>query len=113
MAYYTDDMPHTATYWAPAGGVDRYGRATLAAPVTIICRWQGKRELIRDAQGRQAVSSSVVYVGAGVEAGGWMSQDDYTAVPDPRGVVSIAHEIMAVGSSADLDDEEELIKAWL
>lgn len=111
MAYYTDDMNQVATYWAPLG-LDAFGKPTYSAPITIACRWQDKVDLVRDANGRQVVSMAIVYPAQPVRPQGWMALGDLTATADPRNV-SAASEIIAVGSSPDLDEDLILLKAWL
>lgn len=112
MANYTDDMNQTATYWAPSGTPDAYGQLGFAAPVTLACRWQGKTDLVRDRDGRQVVSAAVVYPEYEINPQGWMAPGDLTANADPR-EVSSAYQVIAVGSSPDLDEDLTLWKVWL
>lgn len=111
MADYTDDMPHTATYWALTG-VDGFNKPTYANPVTLACRWQNKAELVRTPEGREVVSASVIYPEYEVLVGGCLALGDQTATADPQ-TLAAANEIISVGSSPDLDDDYTLWKAWL
>lgn len=110
MALYTDDMNQTATYWAP-GALDAYGTPGFGSPVTLACRWQGKTDLIRTPDGREVVSSSVVYPEYELATGGWLYLGTSVAA-DPR-LVEGAYEVLNVGHSRDLDDDLILWKAWL
>lgn len=107
-----DDMLNqTVTYWAP-GAIDAFGQPALASPVGLACRWQTKTDLIRTPQGREVVSTSVVYPESAVLTGGWLYLGSSVAA-DPR-VLSGAYEILNVGASPDLDDEALIShKAWL
>lgn len=109
MQPYTDDMPHIATYWPPAG-TGATGSMSYGAPVSIICRWQNKNDLFVDSLGRQQVSSAVVYPGAEVETEGMLARGEHVSA-DPFSVG--AKQIMAVGDSPDLDDDLTLYKVWL
>lgn len=50
-----------ATYWAPQGSTDTFGKAALAAPTTISVRWERKQEQAIDAKGREIVSKAIVF----------------------------------------------------
>lgn len=60
MNNYTRHMHQTISYWAFAG-IDRFGKASFAAPVTLRARWQDVAVLFKDAQGQQRTSSAVIY----------------------------------------------------
>lgn len=110
MAAYTRNMPQTVTYWAP-DGVDDFGARTFAAPVEISGRWQNKRDLIRDADGRQIASSAVVYVSQQVANRGYLYLGS-SAASDPTSVDG-AREIRNTGASPALTGDPTLYKAWL
>lgn len=107
-----DDMLNqTATYWAP-GAYDAFGQPALVAPAQLACRWQSKTDLIRTPQGREVVSSAVVYPASAIVTGGWMYLGASVAA-DPR-VLAGAYEVLNVGASPDLDDETLIShRAWL
>ena len=61
-------LNQTAT-WKRKTGNDGYGQPVFALPTTIKVRWEGKRRLVRDAQGNQVVSEARVYCIDGVSTG--------------------------------------------
>lgn len=111
MVAITWDMDQTATYWAP-GALSETGRPAASAPVAINCRWQNKVELVRDPSGREVVSNSIVYPDQELSPEGWLSLGDDTSSLDPQ-TVSGARQIIASGSSPDLDSDDVLYKVWL
>ncbi len=110
MPAYTRNMNQLATYW-PKTGVDVFGLPTFGAPVSIACRWQDKAELVRTPNGREVVSSSVVYPNQALVVGGWLAPGTFVTV-NPRAEAD-AHEIISTGSSPDLAGTTILYKAWL
>lgn len=111
MVAYTEDLNQTATYWAP-GALDAAGNVALASPVILSCRWQRKRDLVRNNEGREVVSMVVAYVDQQLATQGYLALGDATGSPDPR-LLADAFEIVAEGASPDLDDDETLYKVWL
>lgn len=107
---YTDDMNQTATYWSP-GANDGLGGFSFGAPIQIACRWQNTAVLFKDTQGKDVVSSAVVYPDRPLLAAGWIFLG-VSAVSNPRTVTG-AQEIKQIGQSPDLDDEYVLNKVWL
>ncbi len=110
MPAYTRNMIQRATYW-PKTGVDAFGLPTFGAPVSLMCRWQDKAELVRTPEGREVVSASVVYPAQALVVGGWLALGTHVET-DPRAVAE-ASEIISVGSSPDLAGTTTLYKAWL
>lgn len=107
---YTRNMRDTATYWAPgAVGID--GMPTYAAPVTVACRWQNVSVLFKDAQGRDAVSSSVVYPEIPLVIQGYLFQG-VSVASDPR-TVDTAREIKQHQQSPALTRDLILNKVFL
>lgn len=102
-------MRQDATYWAPPSR-DGLGNKTFPAPVPLKVRWQQKRELITDGQGRQQVARAVVYVSQPVEVEGYLYLGESEA-SDPR--EQGAWEIRQTGASPNLRATEVLNKAWL
>ena len=107
---FTRNMNQVATYWAPTGK-DEFSKVTLAAPVTIYCRWQNKQELFTDVNGKEQRSSAVVYPAQALLNQGWLFEGESVAT-DPR-TVSGAREIKAVGTSPSLRNTQVLHKVWL
>jgi len=109
-AAYTRNMNQALTYWPP-DGVDAFGGRTFGAPQEITGRWQTKRDLFRDPDGRELVSSTVVYTDQEVEVRGYLYLGT-SAASDPT-TVDGAREIRNVGLSPSLDATQTLHKAWL
>lgn len=110
MANYTRHMKQTATYWAP-GVNDGFGGVSFSAPVTLLCRWQDKSELFRDAEAREFTSSAVVYPVQPLERQGYLFLG-ISSEADPTSVDG-AKEIRQIGSSPSLRNTETLNKVWL
>lgn len=105
---YTRHMRQTATYWPP-GVNDGYGGLTYGAPEARACRWQNKAVLFRDAQGREVMSESIVYVAEAVEMAGKLLLGVSTADEPPEA----AKEIRQLDRSPDLRNARELHKVYL
>ncbi|MAK86389.1 MAG: hypothetical protein CMK96_05510 [Pseudomonas sp.] len=105
MAFYTDDMTHSATYFPPAGQ-NGFGDPAFGAPVSVMCRWEDRAVLFRDQQGREVMSDAIVYVSQDVAVAGRIGLG---VLDDP----AEAREIRQRGISPSLDGDEELVKAWL
>lgn len=54
--------------WHRPTGTDAYGKPTWES-ADIPVRWEGKRRLVRDAQGREVVSEARVFCVAAVQTG--------------------------------------------
>lgn len=105
-------MPHSLTYWPPAGN-DGYGRLSFAAPTyPVKARWQDTQKLFRDAQGRDVMSEAIVYPASELAIAGYVALGDQTAQADPRELAD-AREIRQSGASPSLDGSETLYKVWL
>lgn len=105
MAAYSRNMSQDATYFPPAGQ-NGFGDLSFGAAVPVKCRWQDKADLFRDQQGREVMSSAVVYVAQGVTVGGRLGLGVVVSADD-------ALEIRNVGGSPDLRNGNTLVKAWL
>ena len=67
----TANLKQTAVYWGgPAS--DGFGGRTFDEAVEISVRWEERSEMFRDAAGQEARSSTVVYVGADLDLGGYL-----------------------------------------
>jgi hypothetical protein len=60
-------LNQTAT-WHYVTGLNEYGEPTTSSK-TISVRWEGKRRLVRDNQGREVVSEARVFCVEAVQAG--------------------------------------------
>ena len=101
---YTRNMTQAATYYPPTGQ-DGFGQPSFGAGQDVLVRWQDKADLFRDAQGREAVSSAVVYVNQDCEIGGKIGLGSAS--------VTDAREIRNVGRTPSLGGQRTLIKLWL
>lgn len=61
--------------WRQATGQNEYGETTFAVPVTIKVRWEGKRRLVRDKEGREVVSEARVFCTETVKPGDLLEHD--------------------------------------
>lgn len=102
---YSRNMTQIATYFPPAGQ-DGFGDLSYGSAEAVTVRWQNKADLFRDQQGREVVSSAVVYVDREVQIGGKLGLG---AITDP----TKAREIRNAGESPSLDGRTKLVKAWL
>lgn len=107
---YSRNMPHSVTYWAPAGS-DGYGNMTFDEPMSFAGRWQDVAVLFRDTQGKEVTSSSVVYVSELIVTQGYLCLGEVFDA-DPRSVAG-AKEIRQIARSPSLDDRLLLVKAML
>jgi hypothetical protein len=116
-------MRHTAVYWSPVSvSADAFGGVPFERPVTIKCRWQVDLQIFRDAEGRETVTTAVVYCDRVVAIGGFLFLIEPLTIPptkslaevevDPRNL-SGAYEIRRVIRSQAARGERELIKILL
>jgi hypothetical protein len=68
-------LNQTAT-WHKVIGQNEYSEPIFADPVTIIVRWEGKRRLVRDNEGREVVSEARVFCIEPVKPGDVLRYDD-------------------------------------
>lgn len=64
-----DSYLNQTSTWYQATGQNEYGEPTFADPVMINVRWEGKRRLVRDNQGREVVSEARVFCIQAVQPG--------------------------------------------
>lgn len=55
------DYLNQTAQWYQKTGTNAYGEPEFAAPVQIKVRWEGKRRLVRNAQGEEVVSEARVF----------------------------------------------------
>lgn len=104
---YARNMRQAATYW-PATGSDQFGQPTYGAAVAILCRWQDRAVLFRDADGHERTSASIVYPDRALEPRGKLRLGTHTGAP-----TTDARTIGQVGTSPSLRQDRQLFKAWL
>lgn len=109
MAAYTHNMSELVWYW-PRVGTGDFGEIEYGEPEERMVRWQDTTEVVTDADGRQIVSSAIVYVDRPVAEQGKMQRgvDCPDDQPPPE-----AREVIRVGQSPSLDQTTVLHKAWL
>jgi hypothetical protein len=110
MTLYTRNMNQTATYW-PFASVDGYGQSSFSSPVQILCRWENKAVLFRNAQGQEMTSQSIVYPAVEIGVKGYLKRGT-DATADPVGLDD-AYEVQQVNRSPALDNSKELLKVFL
>lgn len=98
-------MTQDATYFPPLGQ-NGFGDLSFGPAVAIKCRWQNKADLFRDQQGREVMSSAIVYVDTQIEVGGRLYLGATAEASDGL-------EIRNVGESPSLRGNQTLVKAWL
>lgn len=101
---YARNMMQEARYYPPEGQ-NAFGDMSYGPGVSLMVRWQDRAELFRTVDGREAVSSAIVYCDQNVEIGGKIGLGSAS--------VSGAREIRNVGRTPDLRGQVTLIKAWL
>jgi hypothetical protein len=100
IRFVTSVCVQTAVYWG-APTPDGYGGYTYADPTEISCRWDGKVQLIRAANGEEVVSNAEVLVTQDVDEGGYLylgTLDDFDSDDgeDPRNIDGAAKIISIV-----------------
>lgn len=102
-----------ATYWAPLGGDNGFGKINLAAPVSVKCRWEDKQDQTIDAKGKEIISKAYVYFPdtQQVGIGGYLLLGISTNL-DPRQVTS-AWEIKNTNRVPNIRNLQALITAIL
>jgi hypothetical protein len=107
----------TAVYWEKGTPITG-GTYTFATPVDIKCFWKESEELIRDNEGREAVSRAQVFVAQSLDSEGTLyhgSLADLTTAQkaDPR-TVKDAYEIKRFEKIPSIVKSDELVyKAYL
>lgn len=77
----------TLTYWAPSTKTDLYGKPASSTPVQFKCRWEDRREQLKDKKGEELISKSRVFLIEDVEEDGYVflgvsTEADPTTVKD-------------------------------
>jgi len=108
MPGYTRNMTEDATYWPP-GQNDGFGGVGYGSPVSLKVRWQDKSDLFRDSEGREVVSSAIVYTSQPVENTGKLLRAVSVSATPPTGALEIRNH----GQSPSLDGSLQLNKVWL
>lgn len=88
LPLFSRNLYHTATYWSP-GGNDGFGTISFNAPVAIKCRWQDTETLSRTPDGREIISSTVVYSDRELEKGGFLVEGSFSAASPVEGAREI------------------------
>lgn len=104
MNFYSDDMPHECTVW-PKEDFDKFGHVIYGQPEVLQCRWQDTAQLFLDADGREFVSASVVYVNGLPKVG-----DAITFGSSSSSEPLNSHRVRSVQQSPDLDEDLVLVK---
>jgi len=59
----------TATYWAPEGN-GAWGEPGWSEPAVLRVRWQEQHQMVRNNEGQEVVSDTVVYTGQSLDLDG-------------------------------------------
>lgn len=111
LSAYTRTLRQTGTYWASLGK-DGFGKRLLAAPVTIVCRWENKNVLFRGPDNQEHTSSAIVFCLSELDLNGFLALGDYTATLNPY-TLPQAKEIRQVNKSPDLANTYNVVKVML
>ncbi len=110
MNNYTRHMKQILTYWEFVS-VDRFGKASFAAPVQLRCRWQDVAVLFKDAQGQQRTSSAIIYPEYQLTLKGYVKKGTDNSF-EPVGLTG-AYEILQHGDSPNLSGTITLNKVFI
>jgi hypothetical protein len=108
-------LPHKALYWPPTVN-DGFGQTTFAGvqAIEISCRWQDAVKTYRDEQGKEYVSTAVVYTSVALKNGGRLAFTSVAVAGNNASPDQVsASEIRHVGASPSLHAETTLHKAVL
>jgi len=100
-----------ATYWAPTGDTDRYGKPVLGAPQTITVRWEDRLTQVINKSGEQIMSKARVYSLTPIDMDGYLAQGTHSDT-DPR-PLNVAFEVQAIATTPDLRSLKSLSTAYL
>lgn len=111
MSFGTRHLREDITHWVNEGS-DGVGGYSFATPVILKGRWEGRTELIRDATGREVVSSARVFLGVDVETEDYLAQGDLTSTANPT-TLTDAFRIKRFDRITDLRNVATLRRAFL
>lgn len=109
---YARMMHQIATYWAPTGATDLFGKQVFAPSVLLKCRWEDKSELYLNKASKEVISKSKIYFAQDIDIDGYLYLGQNYDVVDPRELIG-AHEIQMVQRTPDLRNLSTLYVAWL
>jgi hypothetical protein len=103
-------------YWAPID-VNQFGETQYADPIELDCRWEDTQKLFTDKEGKEQISSSIVYPITSVKLDGYLylgTLNDLNSVEenDPIGMTN-AGRIKNFSTSVGVDGTSKVYKAWL
>jgi len=75
--FLTRNLKQTAVYWGNPVS-NGYGGWTLDSPVEISVRWEDRNELFTSPDGREEVSSAIIYTAQDVDIGGYLFLGELT-----------------------------------
>jgi|SRR5215813_13607068 len=84
MTWYSRTLTDTVTRWIPVGSTG-WGTPSSWTRSSINCKWEESQERFIDREGRETVSSAVVYVLIDVNVGDYLFHGS-SSVSDPRQV---------------------------
>jgi hypothetical protein len=104
-------LNQTATYWAPSGSTDLYGKPTPSAPVQIPCRWEERSSQVISKKGEEIISKARVFMLQDVSLDGYLYLGA-SAQADPNNQSGV-YEIQAMSRTPDLSNLESLVTVYL
>lgn len=81
--------------WKVKGAVNEYNEATFADPVTIDCRFEYKRRMVRNKEGQEVISEATMFTKSAVKPDDLVTYDSIDWV-----VITVANEVGLDGSVA-------------
>ena len=108
----------TAVYWGNPVA-DGYGGFTFDSPREVKCRWEDKKQLIMDNQGKEIVARSIVYVLEDLDEQGYLfwgklsdaAATDGDGYPDEPRKIAKAYEIKRFHTIPGLRDSGEAVRS--
>mgnify|MGYP001571170067 CR=1 FL=1 len=95
------DLMRQTVSVAPFSSVDGYGKTSYGAAVTYSARVSGRRRMVRDAEGREVVSSQTVYLLSNTAVSPKVKITLSTGDAGSTEVAALSPEILAVGRFPD------------
>lgn len=100
-----------ACYWA-GPTPDGLGGMTFAAPIQIPCRWEDRVEVVKDTQGREIITTNVVYVDRVLALDSYVRLGRLSDLPTPLPVdprkIEGARKVKRVEALPNLKNSETL-----
>ena len=113
MSFMSDEYRQTISHWVRTLTKDVYGKYTYNSPVTFLGRWEDKKELITDADGREIVARSRVWVPSDVSIGDYLMLGSFSSGDTDPTIIDEAWEVKDFVKIPSFDGDEFERKAYL